>query len=241
VRAKEKPVPKDGVYIGVDPRELPDLAVFKDIDAPWCPEMVLIPAGQFLMGSPPDEKGRYDFEGPQHRGEIGYRFALGRYAVVFAEYDHFCEVTTSKKPADQGWGRGRRPVINVDWRDAQAYVEWLSHETGQVYRLPSEAEWEYACRAGTTTRYSWGDDISNKNANCGGGWFSKTKEVGSYPANPWGLYDMHGNVFEWMEDMWHDSYSGAPVDGAAWTDGKGTNSDSLASCAGGPGTPTRRT
>jgi formylglycine-generating enzyme required for sulfatase activity len=118
--------PKDGVMIGADPRELPDLAVFKDADAPWWPEMVVIPAGSFLMGSPPDEPERSDDEGPQHRVTIASRFAIGKYAVTFAEYDHFCEVTKRKKPAEQGWGRGRHPVINVSWRNAKAYVEWLS-------------------------------------------------------------------------------------------------------------------
>ena len=106
------------------------------------------------MGSPPGEEGRDDDEGPQHRVEIGYRFALGRYAVTFDEYDHFCEVTRREKPEDEGWGRGRRPVIDVSWEDAREYVAWLSQETGEAYRLPSEAEWEYACRAGTTTPFS---------------------------------------------------------------------------------------
>ena len=113
------------------------------------------------------------------------------------------------RPEDEGWGRGRRPVINVSWKDAQAYVRWLSEKTGQPYRLPSEAEWEYAARAGTTTLYSWGDDIAPENANYGlrGG---RTTEVGTYPANP-GLYDMHGNVGEWVEDCQNESYEGAPA------------------------------
>ena len=111
-------------------------------------------------------------------------------------------------------------MINVSWWDAQAYCEWLAKETGQSYRLPSEAEWEYACRAGTTTRYSFGDAISDKNANYGSK-VGKTTEVSSYPANPWGLYEMHGNVWEWVEDVWHGRYKGAPADGAAWTDGEG--------------------
>jgi formylglycine-generating enzyme required for sulfatase activity len=195
-----------------------DFAVFRDVDAPWCPEMVALPAGEFLMGSPEDEKERLEREGPQHRVTIERRFALGRYAVTIEEYDHFCAVTKREKPGDQGWGRGRRPVINVNWRDAVAYCEWLVKETGKPYRLPSESEWEYACRAGTTTRYAFGDAITPKNANYGMG---KTTEVGAYPPNPWGLYDMHGNVWEWVEDVWHDSYKGAPTDGSAWTDGEG--------------------
>jgi formylglycine-generating enzyme required for sulfatase activity len=208
------------VHVGVDARDLPDLVVFKDVDAPWCPEMVVIPAGSFLMGSPDDEKERSDPEGPQHRVEIGYRFALGRYAVTFDEYDHFCAATKRKRPNVQGWGIGRRPVTNVNWHDAQAYVAWLSEATRQHYRLPSEAEWEYACRAGTTTRYAFGDEISERNANFGQK-VGKTTEVGGYPPNSWGLHEMHGNVWEWVEDEWHDRYQGAPADGSAWIDKAG--------------------
>jgi formylglycine-generating enzyme required for sulfatase activity len=109
-------------------------------------------------------------------------------------------------------------VINVEWEDAKSFVVWLSVQTGQSYRLLSEAEWEYACRAGTTTRYWWGDEITPESANYRKN-ESKTSEVGSYPANPFGLYDMHGNVWERVEDRWHDSYDGAPDDGSAWTAG----------------------
>jgi formylglycine-generating enzyme required for sulfatase activity len=205
------------------PQPLPDLAVFRDIDAPWCPEMVALPAGAFLMGSPEDEEGRFRGEGPQHPVTIGYRFAMGRYPVTFAEYDHFCGATKREKPGDSGWGRGRRPVINVTWQDATAYCDWLVRETRKPYRLPSEAEWEYACRAGTATRYWCGDMITRKDAKYGG-LFGNTTEVGSYALNPWGLYDTHGDVWEWVEDVWHKSYEGAPADGAAWTDGEGKQS-----------------
>ncbi|MBX3517763.1 MAG: SUMF1/EgtB/PvdO family nonheme iron enzyme [Rhodospirillales bacterium] len=205
-------------------RAFKDLEVFRDVDAPWCPEMVVIPSGTFLMGSPESEIGRQSNEGPQHRVAIGRRFALGKYAVTFDEYDHFCEVTNRRKPRDQGWGRSRRPVINVSWRNAVTYCEWLAKETGQPYRLPSESEWEYACRAGTTTPYSFGDQITEKDANCGDT-VGKTTEVGAYPANPWGLHDMHGNVFEWVEDVWDQDYEGAPTDGSAWTDGEGKDSE----------------
>ncbi len=205
-------------------RVFKDFEVFRDIDAPWCPEMVVIPSGTFLMGSPESEIGRQSNEGPQHRVAIGRRFALGKYAVTFDEYDHFCEVTNRRKPRDQGWGRSRRPVINVSWRNAVTYCEWLAKETGQPYRLPSESEWEYACRAGTTTPYSFGDQITEKDANCGDT-VGKTTEVGAYPANPWGLHDMHGNVFEWVEDVWDQDYEGAPTDGSAWTDGEGKDSE----------------
>jgi formylglycine-generating enzyme required for sulfatase activity len=141
--------------------------------------------------------------------------------VTFDEYDRFCERARREKPGDEGWGRGRRPVINVSWDDAQAYIAWLSHETGKTYRLPSEAEWEYACRAGTTSRHSFGDAITPRDANYGKVLgrtreVGRTSEVGTYPANSWGLHDMHGNVLEWVEDGWHHGYMGAPKDGSAW-------------------------
>jgi formylglycine-generating enzyme required for sulfatase activity len=142
-----------------------DLAVFRDIDAPWCPEMMALPVGEFLMGSPKDEGGRASDEGPLHRVMIGRRCAIGRYPVTFDEYDHFCAATTRDKPADAGWGRSRRPVIDISWWGAVTYCKWLANETGQPYRLPSEAEWEYACRAGTTSRYAFGDAITPKDAN----------------------------------------------------------------------------
>ena len=129
-------------------------------DAPFAPELVVIPAGEFMMGSTDEEEGAYEDERPQHRVTIGRRSAIGRCPVTFAEYDRFCEAKQREKPEDQGWGRERRPVINVSWQDAQAYITWLSQETGRAYRLPSEAEWEYACRAGTTTRYSFGNAIT---------------------------------------------------------------------------------
>ncbi len=139
------------------------LSVFRDVEAPWCPELVVIPAGRFVMGSPPEEAGRVENEGPQHQVMVP-RFALGRYAVTFEEYDHFCAATGRDRPEDLGWGRDRRPVINVSWHDAQAYVRWLSEATGAVYRLPSEAEWEYGCRAGTETPFSTGRTISVEQA-----------------------------------------------------------------------------
>ncbi|MBL8658611.1 MAG: SUMF1/EgtB/PvdO family nonheme iron enzyme [Rhodospirillales bacterium] len=200
-----------------------DFAAFRDIDAPWCPVMVALPAGEFLMGSPEDEKERYKNEGPQHRVAIDRRFAMGRHPVTFDEYDHFCAATKREKPGDYGWGRGRRPVVDVSWQDARAYCAWLANETEQPYRLPSEAEWEYAARAGTTTRYAFGDAIAPKDANYGSN-VGKTTEVGAYPPNAWGLYDIHGNVWDWVEDVYNNSYRGAPNDGSAWTDGEGENS-----------------
>jgi formylglycine-generating enzyme required for sulfatase activity len=199
--------------------------VFRDIDAPWCPEMVVVPPGEFVMGSTEAERQWavahgakrewVEREKPQHRVRIDHSLAVGRYPVTFEQYDRFCEQTRREPPGDEGWGRARRPVINVSWDDAKAYVEWLAAQTRQPYRLLSESEWEYACRAGTTTRFWWGDEITPENANYGGK-LEKTSEVGGYPASPFGLHDMHGNVWEWVEDHWHDTYEGAPEDGAAW-------------------------
>jgi formylglycine-generating enzyme required for sulfatase activity len=189
-------------------------------DAAFAPELVVIPAGQFMMGS--TEDSGYESERPQHRVTIGRRFAIGRYPVTFDEYDRFCEARGQEKPGDLGWGRGRRPVIMVGWEDARNYLRWLSGETGWAYRLPSEAEWEYACRAGTTTRYSFGEAITPKDANYHDSELGRTSVVGAYPANAWGLHDMHGNVWEWVEDDWHKNYQGAPRDGSAWKDTEAT-------------------
>jgi formylglycine-generating enzyme required for sulfatase activity len=192
--------------------------VFRDFDAPWCPEMVVIPTGEFMMGSPEGEEGREEAEGPQHLVTIGYPLAVGSYPVTFEEYDYFVRVTRRELPSDEGWGRGRRPAINVSWIDAKAYTDWLSLELLRPYRLLSEAEWEYACRAGSTTRYWWGDEITPEKANYGDN-VGKTSEVGAYPANLWGLYDTHGNAWEMVEDCWNPRYTGAPVDGRAWANG----------------------
>ena len=199
------------------------------------PEMVVIPAGSFMMGSPPSEEGRYNNEGPQHRVSVS-RFAMGKYEVTFAEYDGFARATNRELPGDRGWGRGNHPVINVSWEDAQAYAKWLSEETGQTYRLPSEAEWEYAARAGTTGPFSFSGPISPDRVNYdssysygnsrkdSSGYRAKTVEVGSLPANAWGLYEVHGNVWEWVEDCWHDNYNNAPTGGSAWTSGCSSSS-----------------
>ena len=191
---------------------------FRDCDA--CPEMVVLPAGSFLMGSPESEKGRHDDEGPQHQVTIREAFAVGAYEVTFEEWaacaaDGGCG---GHRPIDYGWVRGSRPVIYVSWEDTQAYISWLTHKTGKEYRLLSEGEWEYAARAGTRTRYSFGDEITPNDANYGGN-IGKTRPVGSYRANGYGLYDMHGNVGEWVQDCWNDSYTGAPNNGEAWERG----------------------
>ncbi len=134
-------------------------------------------------------------------------FAMGRYPVTFAEYDYFCEATNRKKPYDRGWGRDNRPVICVSWYDAVAYTEWLSEETGQQYRLPTEAEWEYAARAGTETDYWWGNDIDKTKANYNRN-LGHTSPVGDYDANPFGLYDTSGNVWEWTCSEYEEKYNG---------------------------------
>ena len=188
------------------------------------PEMVVIPAGSFLMGC---VSGRdcdmYKRDVPVHRVRIA-SFELSQYEVTFEEYDAFTDATGRRRTDDEGWGRGRRPVINVSWHDAVAYTQWLSSQTGEHYRLPSEAEWEYAARAGSTTKYSWGNDIGHNRANCGGCGSQRdgrqTAPVGSFSANSWGLHDMHGNVAEWVQDCWNDNYRGAPTDGSAWESGE---------------------
>lgn len=207
------------IELNVDPapapssQQLNSVEFFKDMDAPWCPELVMLPAGSFMMGSPKSEKGRFDNEGPQHEVTISRPFALGRYPVTFAEYDYFCDQTVRKKPYDQGWGRGRRPVIHVSHKDAEAYCVWLSGVTKATYQLPSEAMWEYGCRAGTTTAYAFGDELTKDRANFGE-LIGKTNQVGAYPANGWGLHDMHGNVYEWCADWYYEDYKGTPADGS---------------------------
>ena len=184
-------------------------------DCPECPEMVVVPAGSFLMGSRESEKGRDGAEGPVHRVSFSAPFALGVYEVTFAQWDA-CESgggCGGLSPDDWGWGRGRRPVINVSWEDAQAYVRWLSAKTGKRYRLPSESEWEYAARAGTRTPFHTGATISTEQAHHN---HQRTVTVGTFPANDWGLHDLHGNVQEWTEDCWTSSYEGALADGSAW-------------------------
>ena len=185
--------------------------------------MVVLPTGSFRMGSPAGEAGRWGDEGPVHTVTISRPIAMGRYPVTFEDYDLYVSAMGAERPDDEGWGRGRRPVINVSWRDAKAYAAWLSEPTGKRYRLPSESEWEYAARAGTETAYSWGDEIGVNRANCRGSgseWSGRqTSPVGSFEPNAFGLYDMHGNVREWVEDCWHDNYEGAPSYGRAWTSG----------------------
>ena len=198
--------------------DLPPGTVFRDGDD--CPEMVVIPAGEFTMGSPEGEPGRSGDEGPLHEVVIARPFAVGRYVVTFDEWDACVAAGgCAHEPGDEGWGRGRRPVIHVSWDDAQAYAAWLSKKTGRAYRLLSEAEWEYAARAGTTTRYPWGDAPGADRANfygSGSSWSGEqTAPVGSFDANRFGLHDVVGNVWEWVQDCWTADYEGAPADGRA--------------------------
>jgi len=202
-------------------------------DAPGLPEMVVVPAGGAVIGTSAAEALRFDLaeefarrERPQHRVDIARPFALGRDPVTFAEWDA-CVADGGcggYRPADSGWGRGDRPVVNVSWDDAQGYVAWLNRKVrGTSYRLPSEAEWEYAARGGTSTARWWGDAIGTGNANCdgcGGRWDGKwSSPVGSFLHNPFGLYDMLGNVWQWTADCWNEDYVGAPGDGRAWMTG----------------------
>ena len=197
--------------------------VFQDTlkDGSKGPEMVVIPKGEFYMG---DIQGNgNEDEKPVHKVNIKHPFALSKYPVTFEDYAVFVKDKGKKQPDDEGWGGDNRPVINVSWDDATAYTQWLSDQTGKVYRLPSEAEWEYAARAGTETAYWWGNQNGVNIANfqsSGSEWSGKkTSPVDAFKANPFGLHDMLGNVWEWIQDTWHEDYQGAPEDGSVWKGG----------------------
>ena len=202
-------------------------------DCPACPEMVVVPAGEFLMGSPESERGRGKDEGPQRKVTFAQPFAVGKFEVTFAQWDACtAEGACAHKPGDETWGRGKRPVINVSWDDARQFVTWLTNKTGKPYRLLTEAEWEYAARAQTRVSetnapFSTGATINYKQANYDanftynkgpqGIYRQKTLDVGSLPRNAFGLHDMYGNVWEWVEDCYKDSYAAAPANGSAVT------------------------
>ena len=223
-------------------------------DCAECPEMVVLPAGSYRMGSPSHEQWRVGDEGPVHEITIAAPFAIGRHEVTVAEFGRFVDETGYSAGSscwtlengdwephaglgNPGFGQdGRHPVACVSWDDAQAYAAWLSRETGEKYRLPSESEWEYAARAGTATARYWGEGESGQCRHANGADASlkerysdwrwvvascrdghvHTVPVGSFAANGWGLHDMLGNVSEWTEDCWNGSYAGAPSDGSAW-------------------------
>ena len=240
-------------------------------DCPNCPEMMVVPAGTFVMGSPDAEAGRFKDEGPQHSVTISRPFAIGIYPVTLTEYRRFavasghaindeCRVLRGQRlvsTAGKNWlwpdflQTDQDPVVCVTWDDAHAYIDWLNGQVKQnptaagasgrsgPYRLPSEAEWEYAARAGTTTPFYWGMTMRRSDANYGlddvpvvdgklvfkpmaqgADRWKYTSPVGAFPANPFGLYDMAGNAWQFVEDCWHPDYLGAPNDGSARTDGK---------------------
>jgi formylglycine-generating enzyme required for sulfatase activity len=205
-------------------------AVTEFRDCAGCPHMMVIPAGEFTMGSPPAEQQAE----AQHRVTIAAPFAVGKFEITFDEWDACVrdDGCSNIRPNDEGWGRERYPVMHMSFDTAKVYVAWLSRKTGKRYRLLSEAEWEYAARAGTTTTFAFGDTISpgsaNYNASTDGSGPSdinrqKTLPVGSFAPNAFGLHDMHGNVSEWVEDCWHNDYSEkAPTDGSAWVEGNCT-------------------
>jgi formylglycine-generating enzyme required for sulfatase activity len=199
-------------------------------DCTECPSMVVLPPGSFVMGSPEAEEGRDKDEGPQRKVTIGSPFAVGRFEVTSAEWDACkadgdCDDLNVSYPTYNK--ESKAPIVRVTWDDAQAYVSWLTRKTGQQYRLLTEAEWEYAARAGTTTPFSFGSTIMPSQANYDGRHeyrenyvgYSGAIQVGSFPANAWGLYDMHGNVSELTQDCWNKNYRRAPTDGSAWTAG----------------------
>ncbi|TFW26295.1 formylglycine-generating enzyme family protein, partial [Duganella callida] len=209
------------------------------------PDLVLIPTGRFQMGSHEHEqllaikagaqKNWLEREQPAHWVGIDYPFALGRFPVTVGQWRRFVKDTGWESQSDTDWRApgfaqtDEHPVVGVSWTDAQKFVQWLSDRTGQQYRLPTEAEWEYACRAGTKTAFSFGDTITPEQANYDGhytynggprgAFLQGTSKVGAYQPNPWGLFDMHGNVWEWTQDVVHDNYTGAPGDGGAWEEG----------------------
>lgn len=201
---------------------------FKDLDV--SPEMVVAPAGSFIMGAADDEIGiNPRSERPAHRVTIARPFAIGRFTVTFDEWDAAAERGGVRHLADhKGWGRGRRPAYPLSWEDGQAYVSWLSRATECYYRLPTEAEWEYAARAGTRTKFWWGNDFCPVLANLrvhhgpirsAAQLSDSTVPVDFYTPNPWDLHQVHGNVEEWCEDAYqatHRGYRGASTDGSAW-------------------------
>lgn len=214
---------------GGDPQASREAPLREFRDCPTCPLMVELPPGSFVMGrneeegfelAPTQPDWMAAAETPATGVTISQAFAIGKYEVTFAEWDQCVEAGgCAYEPPDEGWGRGDRPVIHVGRPDAAEYVEWLRVVTGEAYRLPSEAEWEYAARGGTTTARWWGDELGSGRTvcmGCGSEWDDvSTVPVGTFPANPFGLHDMLGNVSEWVADCWNDTHEGNPGDGSA--------------------------
>ena len=209
-------------------------------DCPTCPPMIVVPPGRFVMGSPSDERGRAETEGPQHVVTIERPFAVGKYEITFDDWEACVADRRCARQDDSGFGRGQRPVINVSYEDTSLFVAWLSEKTGRKYRLLTEAEWEYAARAGSDKSRYWGNSTEDachyanvftkatiakyKDADravfpCDDG-FIETAPVGKFKPNRFGLHDMLGNVWEWVDDCWNASYAGAPGDGSAWKTGE---------------------
>lgn len=209
--------------------KMPTGTVFRYVPERWCPQMVRVPAGRFLMGSPASEQERYEDESQHGDVKISRTFGLGRYAITFDEYDHFCNVTMREPPDDRGWGRGSHPVINVSHDDAASYCTWLGEATGCLFQLPTEAQWEYACRAGTRTPFSFGANVTTDQVNydgsypysgCSKGRYrGQTVPVGLHSPNAWGLGEMHGNVWEWCADWYGDYLPGAKTNPLGPTSG----------------------
>jgi formylglycine-generating enzyme required for sulfatase activity len=191
-------------------------------DCELCPELVEVPAGSFAMGA----EGGHWSERPVRRVTIAEPFALGKYEVTVGEWQACVDAGACASMPGMQNVTASSPVHNVNWNEVQDYLEWLSGETGKTYRLPTEAEWEYAARGGTKTRYWWGEAVGARNANCedcGGSWDRKTPAaIGSFAANPFGLHDMNGGVMEWVADCWNQDYDGAPADGSARLSGECT-------------------
>ncbi len=219
-----------GVYPRIDPVPIPAAPLiqpgqklkpgdmFRDCET--CPEMVVVPPGIFVMGSK-----LHKSEMPPRPIRIRKAFAIGRFETTHAQWQACLDAGgCTHKPHDHNWGTHRMPVINVSHKMVQDFATWLTKTTGQTYRLPSEAEWEYAARAGSKGNYWFGDLVGENEVNCrkcGSPWSGiGNAPIGSFKPNKWGLYDMHGNAFEWVEDCWHENYQGAPKGPEAWVDGK---------------------
>lgn len=256
-KSQQPPTPLGAIVIDVSPNGRSKTRAFVPgngraewfTDHPHGPEMVVVPAGSFMMGSPDNERERHRYEGPQHNVLISQPFAVGRHAITRGQFAAFVNNTNYKAKGAYAW-TGRKwkhdpnaswrkpgfkqddshPVVCVNWVDANAYATWLSAATGREYRLLTEAEWEYVARAGTATPFWWGASITPAQANydgnyryAGGGskgeWRKAPVPVNSFEANSWGLFNVHGNVWDWCQDVWHDNYNGAPNDGSAWLQG----------------------